>query len=96
MSTTWEGLASSLSGIPDLPGAACRGRCDLFDPEREREPGQSPEDPHDRHQLAKSICVNECPCMDACRSYVESLSPSKRPIGVVAGKVVRQHGKAAA
>ena len=96
MSDTWSSLSGVLVGIPDLPGAACWGRWDLFDPEREREPGQRIEDAYDRHQLAVSICLNECPSLDACRSWVESLKPSKRPVGVVAGRVVHQHKKGVA
>jgi len=81
-------LTDALFGIPDLPSAACWGRWDLFDPEREREPGQPVEDPHDRHQLAISICLHACPVVDECREWVDSLKPSKRPPGVVAGRVV--------
>ncbi|BBY91331.1 hypothetical protein MGALJ_10000 [Mycobacterium gallinarum] len=89
----WNGLVNALFGIPDLAGAACWGRWDLFDPEREREPGQQSEDPHDRHQLAVSICLNECPVLDQCRAWVDSLKPSQRPIGVIAGTVRYQHKK---
>jgi hypothetical protein len=31
MSATWEGLASALAGIPELPGARCRGQWSVFD-----------------------------------------------------------------
>ena len=96
MSATWAGLAAALSAVPKLDGAACWGRWDLFDPEADREHGQQSEDPHDRHQLAVSICLTECPCLDACRSYVESLRPSQRPIGAIAGSVRYQRKRQAA
>jgi hypothetical protein len=71
MSSPWESLAESMSGIPDLPGAACWGRWDLFDPEADRVNGKAVEDPYDRHQLALSICLNECPTLAECRVWVE-------------------------
>jgi Transcription factor WhiB len=89
VSDTWESLSATLFGIPDLLNAACRGRWDLFDPEADREHGQPVEDPHDRHQLAISICLTECGCLDQCRKWAAT---QKRLSGVVAG-VVRHHHK---
>lgn len=84
MSGTWASLSESLAGVPRLPGAACAGRWDVFDPARD---GEDVEDLKFRHSAAQRICVTECPCLADCRSWVESLKPSKRPVGVIAGEV---------
>jgi len=36
-----------------------------------------------------------CPVLEDCRSFVDSLKPSKRPVGVIAGRVVHDHKKEA-
>lgn len=86
MSATWEDLAGALRGIPELPGAACAGAWELFDP---KDDDEDAEDLQYRHSAAVRMCLSDCPCLAACRSWVASLPPSKRPVGVVAGEVRR-------
>lgn len=71
-------------GVPSLPGARCRGRARLFDPGRK---GERTEIVAQRHAQATAMC-HRCPSLDACRDWVDSLKPSKRPGGVVAGRVI--------
>jgi hypothetical protein len=57
---------------PHLPGAACRGRWELFD---------------DRGRQAEAIQLcQSCPALALCRQWVDSLKPSQRPPGVIAGR----------
>ena len=67
-----DGIAAS---TPELPGAACRGRGPLFDAETIS----------DRIR-AERICRDECPALGRCRRWFASLPPSRRPVGVVAGR----------
>lgn len=92
MSGTWESLTCALAGVPRLTDAACHGLWELFDPPGE---GEDAEDVAYRHSAALKMCAS-CPCLSECRSYVDSLKPSQRPIGVIAGRVVREHNKRAA
>ncbi|WP_111510933.1 hypothetical protein [Mycobacterium kyogaense] len=72
----------SLAGIPDLPGARCRGEHALFDAGRSHETADTL---RDRHGQALAICAR-CPALDACGQWVDSLPKSQRPHGVIAGR----------
>ncbi len=85
MSDTWSSLSGVLAGIPELHGARCRGQWEVWD---------ETDDP-ELVEYAKSQCL-ACPVLAECRSWFESLRPSKRPIGTVAGQLVDQHRKVAA
>jgi hypothetical protein len=74
----FDSLIDALAGIPRLEGARCRGRAADFD----LEPGSCPE----AIEAAIHICES-CPVLRRCREYVDSLPPSKRPRGVVAGEL---------
>lgn len=71
-------------GCPALPGAKCRGRHRLFDPARK---GERAEVVAQRHAQAVQLCAG-CPSLDRCRTWVDGLKPSRRPTGVVAGRIV--------
>ncbi len=79
-------FAELAASIPALPGAACKGRHQLFDPQ-----------PDDRHpdiarrleNTALSICKT-CPALEPCRAWLAGLEPHQRPFGVTAGKVRRE------
>lgn len=71
-------------GCPVLPGAKCRGRPHLFDPPRK---GERSENVALRHAQAAMLC-RSCPSLTACRDWLDSLTPSRRPTGVVAGQIV--------
>lgn len=76
-------LAAVLGSLPDLRGALCAGRPSLWD---ERAPEEEDSDTAARYRLAIAECAR-CPALAACRRWVESLPPSKRPPGVTAGWV---------
>jgi WhiB family redox-sensing transcriptional regulator len=82
--------ADLLVGIPDLEGARCKGRADLFDAtigRRRVDDGPTRQELADAREATMRIC-NECPALGPCRAYVEYLRPSWRALGVVAGQVV--------
>lgn len=82
-------LFDALAGIPRLEGAACArgGRWAAFDPAH---PDEGAADVQYRHQVALRICA-ECPALADCRTWVDSLKPSTRPEGVVAGKIIARN-----
>ena len=76
------GLFAALDGIPDLPGAVCRGHDELFD---------DYDDPD-----ATEYCVSmykRCPALASCAHWFDSLPAPQGPFGVVAGKVRRPRSK---
>lgn len=76
MSNTWSTLSAALAGIPELRGARCRGQWLIWDETADPE----------IIEYAKNQC-QACPVLAECRSWVDSLKPTKRPPGVVAGEV---------
>lgn len=80
-----ETLIATLAGTPALPGARCRGRHHLFD---EAAHTETAETVTARHQQALGLC-ERCPSLTRCGDWLESLPPSKRPPGVIAGRVRR-------
>jgi hypothetical protein len=87
----WESISALLAGVPDLPGARCRGRADLF----EATVGVRPVDGRptraeleNARTAALCLCAT-CPALDACRAWLDGLGPARRPRGVIAGQVVK-------
>jgi len=76
-------LLGAISAAPALPGAKCRGRPHLFDPPGDREHADTVTA---RHRQAAALCTR-CPALDRCRAWLDSLPPSRRPSGVIAGQV---------
>ena len=72
--------------VPNLEGAACAGRSDLFD--------LAPSDSGDRaHSEARALAIcARCPVLGACRAWFASLPAAQRPVGVIAGRVHRPRG----
>lgn len=85
MTATWEALVDALAGAPNLSKGRCKGRWDLWDETELR----------DVVEFTTNQCLT-CPALSQCRAWLESLPRSKQPCGVVAGKVIRKHTKAAA
>jgi WhiB family redox-sensing transcriptional regulator len=75
MSDVIAGLFGALDGIPALPGAACKGKADLFE-------GRTDDD----IDKAIQIC-GRCPSRQPCADWAASL-PRNRVTGIVAGRVV--------
>jgi hypothetical protein len=79
-------LSEVLRGTPKLEGAACVGRWPgLWDPPAQGESYDHP-DVQYRHNLALEICES-CPCLSECAGAIDTLPVSKRPAGVVAGRI---------
>lgn len=76
-------LLAALAGVPVLPGAKCRGRAHLFD---EARPDEAPDTAEQRHGHAVTLC-RSCPALPSCSEWFDSLPRSKRPPGVVAGRI---------
>ena len=79
-------LRAAIAQLPDLTGAACTGRSDLFD--------LQPLDSDDRaYREALALCAR-CSVLDACRAWFASLPAAQRPGGVIAGRIHRRRGPA--
>lgn len=87
--STPESLFAALLGAPALPGAKCRGRSHLFDEAGADEDASTTEF---RHQHAVTLC-RSCAALASCQVWFDNLPRSKRPPGVVAGRV---HGSSRA
>ena len=77
-------LPAAIAPLPDLTGAACAGRGDLFD----LRPVHSD---HRAYREALALCAR-CPVLGACRAWFASLPAAERPVGVIAGRVHRRPG----
>ena len=77
-------LLAGLAGAPALPGARCRGRSHLFD---EANSDESADIVAARHRQALDLC-GRCPSRQRCGDWLLTLTPAKRPTGVVAGRIV--------
>ncbi|ORA66029.1 hypothetical protein BST23_11925 [Mycolicibacterium elephantis] len=79
MTTSLADLLAELAASPNLTGAACRGRHDLFDPVDRDDP---------RVAEAVRICQTQCPALEACHAWLASTPSTRRPSGVVAGTLI--------
>jgi hypothetical protein len=78
-------LRGAIAQLPDLTGAACAGRSDLFD--------LRPVDSDDRaYREALALCAR-CLVLDACGAWFASLPAAERPVGVIAGRVHKPRGR---
>lgn len=81
-----EQLLSSMDRLPRLDGAKCVGLHRLMDPQH---PGEPDTAAAARHHRAMGVCQT-CPALPGCRSWLLSLPPRKRPLGVVAGQLITE------
>lgn len=75
-------LAEVLHGTPRLPDALCRRQPRLFDcdhPDQVERENQQLE--------AQRLCAR-CPDLEPCGVWLNSLRPSERPHGVLAGRLI--------
>jgi WhiB family redox-sensing transcriptional regulator len=87
--TMLENLLTALGGAPSLPGARCRRRHHLFD---ERGPDEPEGVAEQRHLQAIGLCKT-CPALASCTTWYATLTPRKRPSGVVAGHLPARQGR---
>lgn len=76
---TWQNLVGALAAVPSMPGAKCAGRWGLFDV-------TDPDD--ERAQAAVNLCAS-CPALAKCREWFDGLPAARRPIGVIAGRIIK-------
>lgn len=76
-------LLAVIGAAPALPGARCRGRSHLFDG---GPAGEDDEIRAARIEQALGVC-HRCPALTDCRRWHDALPVSRRPVGVVAGRV---------
>lgn len=76
-------LLAAVGAAPALPGARCRGKHHLFDEQGKHE---APETAAERHAQALGLCTH-CTALASCQTWFNTLKPSRRPQGVVAGRL---------
>lgn len=78
---TARALLAAIGGPPQLRGALCVGRHQLFD--------ATGDDPAARQRQEQAIALcRQCPVLLACTRWVDSLAPHHRPLGTVAARVI--------
>jgi WhiB family transcriptional regulator, redox-sensing transcriptional regulator len=94
----WTTMRALLEGIPDLDGARCKGRSDLYEGtiSEYRIDGQPASASAALVTNARSealrLCNDGCPALDACRAWLGAMPAAQRPRGVVAGLVITSTG----
>lgn len=83
MSYTPADMFALIGTVPALPGARCRHRSHLFDPPEGRETAETVAA---RQAQALALCGG-CPSLRRCREWFATLTPSRRPTGVIAGRI---------
>lgn len=77
---TYELIIAEIAGTPNLPGASCKGHADVFD--------QAMGTSKPAQREARRIC-RTCPAKPRCAKWLASLPAQARPVGVVAGRLVK-------
>lgn len=79
--TNWDHMTELVSAIPDLPGARCKGRADLYEKTIAVRHNASRSDRQERdtaRAAALRICVG-CPALEPCRAWLDQQRPTRRP-----------------
>ena len=79
-------IFEDLGDIPDLAGARCRNRHELFDQAIEGSSAIF------ARRAARQVCAS-CPALEACGAWVEALPQYQRPRGIVAGRLIDVTGR---
>ncbi|BBY10997.1 hypothetical protein [Mycobacterium marseillense] len=92
--TNWATMATLLADLPNLRGARCVNRADLFERtiDEYRVDGRPSAEELDAARAAALRLCRACPAVQLCRRWLDGLSPARRPRGVVAGLVVGSTG----
>lgn len=85
--TNWQRMAALIAGIPDLAGASCKGEAHLFETTIGAHGGPTKDELQAARTTALRLCAS-CPALDPCRAWLDGLRPTRRPQGVVAGRIV--------
>ncbi|WP_197382849.1 hypothetical protein [Mycolicibacterium mengxianglii] len=80
-------LLDAISAAPQLDGAQCIGMHEVFDP---RHHDEAIQDAAYRHAAGLHLC-HTCPALADCQVWFLGLKPSRRPRGVVAGRINEPH-----
>ncbi|BBX69735.1 hypothetical protein [Mycolicibacterium psychrotolerans] len=92
--TDWNTMRALLESIPDLDGARCKHKSDLFERTigEHRMTGQiTTTELDDARSAALRQCA-ACPALDPCRAWLDALPAAQRPRGVIAGQIVNTSG----
>ncbi|BBY91307.1 hypothetical protein MGALJ_09760 [Mycobacterium gallinarum] len=91
----WNTIGALLAGVPDLPGARCAGRWDLYERTvREyRVDGRLTRQELETARTTALRLCETCPVLQPCREYLQGLPISHRPPGVIAGQVITTSGR---
>lgn len=91
----WNSISALLAGVPDLPGARCAGRWDLYERTvREyRVDGRLTRKELERARTAALRLCETCLALHPCREYLQGLPIAQRPPGVIAGHVITTSGR---
>jgi WhiB family redox-sensing transcriptional regulator len=76
-------LLDDLARVPHLPGARCRGQSELFD---RTVGGAAPRIEVMRARREALRVCRDCPALQACADWVDTIPPFLRPRSVVAGR----------
>lgn len=82
----WNEFIAQFGAVPNLAGAQCRGRTELFDATIETSRERTLEEVEYARAAAKRLC-GTCPALNPCRQWLDSLPRTKKPPGVVAGRL---------
>jgi WhiB family redox-sensing transcriptional regulator len=82
----WAEFVGQLGDVPQLPGARCRGRHELFDATINGTRGSDPGNVEYARSAAEQLC-QACPALADCRRWLNSLTPHSRPAGITAGQL---------
>lgn len=91
----WNTISALLDGVPDLPGARCAGRWDLYERTvcEHRLDGQPARAELESARAAALRLCETCPALRPCRNYLQGLPIAHRPPGVIAGQVIATSGR---
>lgn len=91
----WNTMRALLAGAPDLHGASCKGKSDLYErtvAEHHMTGRLTKTEVDDARREALRLCNNRCPALNPCRAWLSALPAAQRPHGVVAGLVITAGG----
>lgn len=89
----WTDTTELLASLPNLTGAACKGRAALFEATITEHGKTATKTELEHARTAALRTCADCPALNRCRRWFDSLPAAHRPRGVVAGQIVRSDGR---